>query len=305
MNKYYVYEWYRLDTNEIFYVGKGYRNRYKVRKHNRYFNQMICDYECDSRIVKEFETEQEAFQYEFDRINELKSKGECSCNIRQGGFGGSTNWWTDELRIKYSETNVMKSNIQRQRMSRNNPMKDDKIATKANARLKQAVIIGNIEYESVKAVCETYGVSTSAVKSWCIRGYDNKNNSCYYKGHPVEAYCHINNGQQRSVTYKDKHYNSSSELGRVLGISQTTASRWCRQGYDSYGNSCRYDDDLRKQLPVKKNKSIPVIVNGTWYPNKESACRALNISNYTLTTYLNNKRKDTQYICNYDNQQPS
>ena len=305
MNKYYVYEWYRIDTNEIFYVGKGCRNRYKVRKHNRYFNQMICDYECNSRIIKEFETEQEAFQYEFDRINELKANGECSCNICQGGFGGTTDWWTDELRAKYSQTNVMKSNVQRQRMSRNNPMKDTKIAMKVNAKRKQAVIIGNVEYESVKAVSEIYNVATSTVKSWCIRGYDNKHIACYYKGHPTEKYQSVNNGQQKSVFYKGKHYNSSSELGRALGIAQTTASRWCRQGYDTYGNVCRYDDDLRKMSPVIKNKFIPVIINGVWYPNKQSACRALNISHYTLTTYLNGTRKDTQYICNYDNQQPS
>lgn len=212
---------------------------------------------------------------------------------------------TDELRVKYSQTNVMKSNVQRQRMSRNNPMKDTKIAMKVNAKRKQAVIIGNVEYESVKAVSEIYNVATSTVKSWCIRGYDNKHISCYYKGHPTEKYQSVNNGQQKSVFYMGKHYNSSSELGRALGIAQTTASRWCRQGYDTYGNVCRYDDDLRKTSFVVKNKAIPVIVNGVWYPNKQSACRALNISHYTLTTYLNGTRKDTQYICNYDNQQPS
>ena len=29
MNKFYVYEWYNVETNEIFYVGKGCNNRYK------------------------------------------------------------------------------------------------------------------------------------------------------------------------------------------------------------------------------------------------------------------------------------
>lgn len=27
--KFYVYEWYNIDTNEVFYVGKGCGNRYK------------------------------------------------------------------------------------------------------------------------------------------------------------------------------------------------------------------------------------------------------------------------------------
>ena len=29
MNEYYVYEWFIVDTNEVFYVGKGKGNRYK------------------------------------------------------------------------------------------------------------------------------------------------------------------------------------------------------------------------------------------------------------------------------------
>ena len=27
MNEYYVYEWYNIDTNEVFYVGKGKKDR--------------------------------------------------------------------------------------------------------------------------------------------------------------------------------------------------------------------------------------------------------------------------------------
>lgn len=29
-NKYYVYEWYIVETGEVFYLGKGCRNRYKT-----------------------------------------------------------------------------------------------------------------------------------------------------------------------------------------------------------------------------------------------------------------------------------
>ena len=54
---FYVYEWYVVESGEIFYVGKGTRNRYKVRKHNKFFNDFITRYNCDSRIIKEFKTE--------------------------------------------------------------------------------------------------------------------------------------------------------------------------------------------------------------------------------------------------------
>jgi hypothetical protein len=54
---YYVYEWYIIGTNEVIYVGKGTRLRYKVKKHNKLFNEMIRRFPCESRIVKEFENE--------------------------------------------------------------------------------------------------------------------------------------------------------------------------------------------------------------------------------------------------------
>ena len=57
---FYVYEWFIVDTGEIFYVGKGCNHRYKVRKHNKFFNDMIKRYKCDSRIVKTFNCEKDA-----------------------------------------------------------------------------------------------------------------------------------------------------------------------------------------------------------------------------------------------------
>lgn len=37
---FYVYEWYNIDTNEIFYVGKGCGERYKqATKRNKLFQE--------------------------------------------------------------------------------------------------------------------------------------------------------------------------------------------------------------------------------------------------------------------------
>ena len=55
--KFYVYEWFIIETKEIFYVGKGCRNRYKVRKHNKLFNSILENNNCASRIIMYFETE--------------------------------------------------------------------------------------------------------------------------------------------------------------------------------------------------------------------------------------------------------
>ena len=115
---------------------------------------MITRFECNSRIIKYFEKEEDAFAYEYDRVKELQSIGQCKCNIYKGGFGGETKTWTAEKRAIYSEKNVMHSTEQRQRMSKNNPMKNPEIAEKVNSRKRKPVIIDGIKYCSVKAGAE-------------------------------------------------------------------------------------------------------------------------------------------------------
>ena len=167
---FYVYEWYIKDTQEIIYVGKGCRNRYKATKHNKFFNEMIKRYKCESRIIKEFENEKDAFDYEYIRINQLKEKGQCICNIYEGGTGGITSWWTDDLRKQYSKNNVMKSEKQRERMKKNNPMSNNDIAEKTNGQKRRKVTIGNITYKSIKDAKQILGVSYSNLISWNRKG---------------------------------------------------------------------------------------------------------------------------------------
>lgn len=167
---FYVYEWYIIKTNEIIYVGKGCRNRYKVKKHNKFFNEMIKRYECKSRIIKTFDNEKDAFDYEYQRIKELKEQKQCICNIYDGGTGGSVNWWTDELRQKYSEKNVMKSEKQRERMKKHNPMSNPSIAEKTNGQKRRKVTIGDITYNSIKDAKEKLGISYSNIITWSKKG---------------------------------------------------------------------------------------------------------------------------------------
>lgn len=167
---FYVYEWYIEETGEIIYVGKGCNRRYKVKKHNIFFNDMTKRYRCNSRIVKKFDKEKDAFEYEFIRINELKRNGQCVCNIYDGGFGGTTEWWTDELKKKYSEKNVMKSTEQRKRMKINNPMKNKSVAEKTNGQKRRKVIIGDKTYKSIKEAKEKLNASYSNLMTWSKKG---------------------------------------------------------------------------------------------------------------------------------------
>lgn len=185
---YYVYEWFIVETGEIIYVGKGTRKRYTVTKHNRFFNDMIKRFHCESRIVKYFEDEEDAFDYEYQRINELKAVGQCVCNIYQGGTGGTTKWWTDDLKEQYSQKNVMKSKEQRKRMSENNPMKNKNVAKRVASKKSRAVIIGDKEFASVKEARETLGCATDTIRKWCINGVNSKGEICRYKDNQIKTY---------------------------------------------------------------------------------------------------------------------
>ena len=127
---YYVYEWFNKNTNYIFYVGKGCRNRFKSITHrNKLFKKYIAKNECECRIVKTFDLENEAFIFEHERIMFLKENGQAHCNLDNGGKGGCHFVWTEEMRSYKSKYNPMKDMKQRKRMSSYNPMRDKKVAS--------------------------------------------------------------------------------------------------------------------------------------------------------------------------------
>lgn len=177
-NMFYVYEWFIVDTNEIIYVGKGCKNRYKVRKHNLLFNEMIKRFKCDSRIVKWYETEKDAFEGEFERVKELKKLNQCVCNIYNGGYGGTQSRWTEAERERYSQYNVMKSESQRQRMREHNPMSNPVIAEKTNGQKRRYVIVGNTTYKSIKEAKDILNVSYDTILRWAKHGISDNGERC-------------------------------------------------------------------------------------------------------------------------------
>ncbi len=257
---FYVYEWFIKETNEVIYVGKGTGRRYKVRKHNRFFNDMINRYECDSRIVKEFSSEDDAFRYENRRIAELKSINQCVCNIYNGGTGGTVSWWTDELREEYSRKNVMKSEAQRKRMIENNPMKDINIAKKNGAHKKRKVVIDGAIYESLKEAAASLDVREYSISTWCKRGYDTKGNPCRYFDEPQKEYplikkTHPNATTPKAVIVDGIRYETVKDAATAIGVWSESIIRAIKENRMCKGHECRYDN----QQPSRENSenSIP------------------------------------------------
>lgn len=73
MNDYYVYIYWRLDTNEPFYVGKGYNDRCYELSHSRndHYKNIINKYPIAVEIVADNLTEVQAFGIECYLIHEL------------------------------------------------------------------------------------------------------------------------------------------------------------------------------------------------------------------------------------------
>ena len=87
--RYYVYEWFFKDTGEVFYVGKGTKDRYKTT-HNRdkFFKDMHATHECDVRITHSDLTEEEAYSLEYDTIKYYRENTDYRLtNQTDGGDG--------------------------------------------------------------------------------------------------------------------------------------------------------------------------------------------------------------------------
>lgn len=311
---YYVYEWYNVDTNEILYVGKGSGKRYKVRYgRNQLLKSAFEKCRCESRIVKEFDNEKDAFAYEYERINELKQIGMCSCNIHCGGAGGSGEYWTDELRKEYSEHNVMKDPIQRKRMSTNNPMHNPDVVNRVAKQKSRHVIIGDHEYQSVKEACKAQNKTSGAIRRWCQKGINNTGELCRYADEEQVIFTdkRYNKGSCKAVIFNNKIYESVVDFAKELKIGYSTAFAWLERGFNPSGETCRSIDDNRnlsfenKYIKRNKARAKPVIINGIFYKSVYDASCKLQIPKSTLYSYLQKRKYNPNVICEYGNQQPS
>lgn len=106
MEEYYVYEWFIIDTNEVFYVGKGKNKRYKQLKRNKFFMDIYNTHKCDVRIVYDKMTEQDAFNKEKELIAYYRNNTEYRLtNVTDGGDGTSGWKANDEFKQKQSNLN--------------------------------------------------------------------------------------------------------------------------------------------------------------------------------------------------------
>jgi hypothetical protein len=105
---FYVYEHIRPDTNAVFYVGKGQKDRHKSKRdRNQYWHNIVkkANGFLSKVIVKEVD-EELIFLVEQERIDQLKRLGINLCNLTKGGEGQTGFRHTEESKKKMREAVV-------------------------------------------------------------------------------------------------------------------------------------------------------------------------------------------------------
>lgn len=118
--RWYVYEWYIVDTGEIFYVGQGTLGRYKqVNGRPDMFMEFYNNNKCDVRIIVDNITQEDSWDLEEKQIARRLKEGHPLVNIHKGGkiIGacGEDNpaygkTYTDEERQVLREANLGEKN---------------------------------------------------------------------------------------------------------------------------------------------------------------------------------------------------
>lgn len=211
MNNYYVYIYWRLDTNEPFYVGMGHSNRWKTlnRKNNPHFMNIIKNQIVVVEIVKDNLTQEQALGIECWIINELvfeygysidipkNRSSDTSCNLANMTWGGDgtsgmnpyENKTEEEMAIigekkrkyKLGDKNPMWNKSPRDFMSEENwKRKIEKVSGENNYKARSIICLTTKEiFKAMSIACKKYNINSSHL-SHCCQG---KRKSCgKYKG---------------------------------------------------------------------------------------------------------------------------
>lgn len=84
-NQFYVYAHYTLDTNELFYIGKGQKDRCKTKR-NSYWFKVVNKHNYYIKFLYINLSQEEAYKLEIQSIAEYQPR----CNFTRGGSGGDT-----------------------------------------------------------------------------------------------------------------------------------------------------------------------------------------------------------------------
>lgn len=151
--RFYVYQHKTLDTNEIFYIGKGRHYRAYSQSRNSYWKNIVDKHGYSVEIIEYFDDEEKAFDKEEELIKSLQPRA----NLAQGNRRSYTFALSDEERLKRSQ--IAKEN-----------------ASKPDSGIKRAALLRKGQ---TKETCEALRKSSEAAKI----NSAGQNNPMYGKSH--------------------------------------------------------------------------------------------------------------------------
>jgi hypothetical protein len=199
---FYVYEHIRLDTNAIFYVGKGCGARICSKdKRNKHWQSIVNKAGYKGRVIVESHDEELVFFAEQERIDQLRKLGLKLANQTDGGGGGIKGYrhtsesrqlisknvkgkMAGEKHPRYGLFGVDNPTYGRRQsaeakhgMSINSSMKRPEIVAKISG--EKSFLANSVEYEgkiykTIKSLAEYLGISRQALSSRIFRGQSKK-----------------------------------------------------------------------------------------------------------------------------------
>ena len=258
---FYVYKWFIKETNEIFYIGKGTKNRYKqIKKRNKKFLEVYNNNNCEVEIIEYFEKEEDAFKKEYELICYYKNINQCSCNLDNGGKGGCNFIWTPQMREYYSKYNVMKSKKQRERMSVNNPMKNPIFKQKVKDKLSKKIIYGENQYKDAQELAERFNLGKTAIYYWIKRGYGRNNLPCYYLENGKKDFViKTHKTTNKPVIIDGIYFESIKDGAKYIGVWSENLIKAIKNNKKCKGHICKYAN----QQPSHKNSDKSIVEGST------------------------------------------
>ena len=211
--RFYVYEYYIVPTGEIFYVGKGTKNRYKtLTNRNKFFTCMYKSHDCAVRIILDELTEEEAYFFEYDRIFYLRTHTNYRLtNQTDGGDGARGLKISDETRVKMAEASKkmwedqeFRDRMIAMRKDENGPYKSDAFRKKISDLVKGE---NNPNYDHHWSQELKESLSKTCIETGCHKGLRNgrcKKIQCVETG---EVFDYIDLAREK---YSDKMKSASS-----------------------------------------------------------------------------------------------
>lgn len=181
MNNYYVYEYIRLDNNEVFYVGKGKRNRaYDLNKRNELFKNIINSIPYKVEIILENLLESDAFEAEMSFIAYRKSLGQAYCNLTSGGEGCSGYKHSEETKTKLSKMFSGSFSYQFGKPGKKHTEESKLKMSNVSAAAKKVInTITNEIFPSAKVAAKAINVNVGTLRSQLNGRNPNKTNLRY------------------------------------------------------------------------------------------------------------------------------